>query len=72
MALLFGALGIKTGFAKAFLAALAILLPSMHYYTYHWRYPGEYYFYQNLGITPGVLWSLTLAASLISLFIALF
>lgn len=45
--------------------AFLFLLPLFHYLSYEIRYPGEYYFYHNQGLSKLVLWLITLVISLL-------
>lgn len=46
--------------------AFIFLLPTLHYFTYEIRKPGEYYFYYNLGLSKLTLWATTIGLASIT------
>lgn len=49
---------------SAFGNAFLILLPVFHYLIYEGRFPGEYVFYANFGLSKKSLWIITVSISL--------
>ena len=46
-----------------------ILLPTIHYFSYDIRKPGEYFFYHNLGLSKLTLWATTIGFGVIVAFL---
>ncbi len=67
VALVFGFLGIMSGHFSLKTVGISYILMSLffHYLIYEVRYPNEYYFYYNMGLSKYFLWGISFALSLI-------
>lgn len=65
-------IGFERNFAKTFVGAMVLFTPVLQFLTYEVRFPSEYYFYRNNGLSRITLWGITLGAVFINIIRLLF